>query len=398
MNIKLNQARKNVQELSRAALTIYENKSLTPGQRMTAAAPLELDCEKWVQEVKSLEFVEAKKAGFGGRLLDMGAARGASTGTGLGSPGRAHVPAPSLDFTEEQIEGLFRSAKSAQNYRVETKDASSDTNLSQPPALMPGIVERRTEPTRLLDHLSTTGMDGPSIEFISHTSTTGAAGTVAPGGLKPAATFTTTPSILVARKLAVVTGVVDELLDDFPSFLQWVQLELRRLIIDEENAQILSGDGLGDNLLGLLMTSGILTRAKAADTGLDCIEQALTDLRTGPSFTAADAIILNPATFSAVRRSKNTVGDYILNPDPSAAEASSIFGVPVLVTTQMPAGTGIVANLRDAATAFIRRGLSVDSTQNNGDDFIRNRTTLRAEERLTLGVQRPSAIVKVSGL
>jgi HK97 family phage major capsid protein len=396
MNMKLSFARKNVHDLSAAALAIYENKALSPGQRMTAAAPLELDCEKWVAEVRSLESVEVRKASFGGHLLDMGAARGASAG--LGSRGRPYAPAPSLDFTDDQIQALFRSAKSAQSFRLETKDASNDTNNQQPPTLLPGIVERRAEPTRILDHLSTTGMDGPSIEFLSHSSTTGGAGTVAPGALKPAAVFTTTPTILTARKLAVVTGVVDELLEDFPSFLGWVQLELRRLIISEENAQILSGDGLGDNLQGLLTTSGILTRAQGTDTGLDCLEQALTDLRTGPSFTAADTIILNPATFSKLRRSKNTVGDYILNPDPSAAEASSIFGVPVLVTTQMPAGEGIVANLRDAATAFIRRGLTVESTQNNGDDFIRNRTTLRCEERLALGVQRPTAVVRVSGL
>jgi HK97 family phage major capsid protein len=396
MNIKLNQARKNVQELSCAALTIYENKSLTPAQRMTAAAPLELDCEKWVQEVKSLEFVEAKKASFGGHLLDMGAARGASSG--LGDRGRPYAPAPSLDFTDDQIQALFRSAKSAQNYRLETKDASSDTNLSQPAALMPGIVDRRHEQVRLLEHIPTTSMDGPSIEFVSHVSSTGAAATVAPGGLKPTVTMVTAASILTARKIAVVSGVVDELLDDFAAFSQYIQLELRRIIVDEENAQLLQGTGTGDDLLGLLLTSGILTRAQGTDTGLDAIEQACSDLRTGPSFTAADSIILHPTTFSKLRRSKDTQGRYLLNPDPSAEEASSIFGVPVLVTTTMPAGTGVVANLSIAATAFIRRGLSVDSTQSNGDDFSHNKTLFRAETRLTLGVQRPSAIVKVSGL
>lgn len=397
MTLTLIQAKAKLRAATDAGLAIAQSRSMPYAQQIALLDPIELDIKKWSAEVRSLEYVEQKKASFGhGGMLDMGAARGA--GTGLSSPGRPHAAAPSLDLDEDQIQALFRSAKSAQNFRLETKDASSDTNLSQPPSLMPGIVDHRHEQVRLLEHLITTSMPGPSIEFISHTSTSGGAATVAPGGLKPVATLTTVASILTARKIAVVSGVVDELLEDYAAFAQYIQLELRRIIVDEENAQILSGSGTGDDLLGLLLTSGILTRAKGTDTGLDALEQAMTDLRTGPSFTAADAVVLNPTTWSSLRRTKDTQGRYILNPDPSAEEANTLWGVPVLPTTTMPAGTGIVANLGIAATAFIRRGLSVDSTQNNTDDFQRNRTQFRAEERLTLGVQRPSAICKVTGL
>ena len=148
-----------------------------------------------------------------------------------------------------------------------------------PPVLVPGIVGRSHEPTRIADLLPSAQMLAPSIEYLRHVATTGAATTVAPGGLKPEVIFVTDTITLKASKIAAVTGVYDESLQDFAGFAQFISSELTRVYTDAENLQLLLGDGTGTNQTGLLTTSGVIVRAKGTDTALDALEQASQDLR-----------------------------------------------------------------------------------------------------------------------
>ncbi len=120
------------------------------------------------------------------------------------------------------------------------------------------------EPVRVADLIPSLTMTAPSIEYIRHLSTTGTAGMVAAGETKPAVTLNIDKVTATARKIAMTTAVNDEDLEDFNPFMSYVNAELQRLVIDEENAQILAGDGTGENLEGFLSVSGILVRATAS--------------------------------------------------------------------------------------------------------------------------------------
>jgi len=50
------------------------------------------------------------------------------------------------------------------------------------------------------------------------------------------------------------------------------------------------------------------------------------------------------------------------------------------------------------AQAYIRQGVTIESTPFNGTDWTNNVTRFRAEERLALATPRPSALCKVTGL
>jgi HK97 family phage major capsid protein len=319
----------------------------------------------------------------------------------------AQKRAPRLSLDEDQLFGMFQAAKTKQSLRIETKTPMAGyDNLGQlPTSLLPGIVSKQHEPVRLLDHIPASPMSGPSIEFISYGTTSGGAGVVARGALKPELSIPTVATILTARKIAVTTAVVDEVLYDFEAFTQYIQVELLRAMTDAENDEILNGIGTGEHLTGLLNASGILTRnhstvvaADATATGLDTLEMAITDLRTGTSFTEPDAIVMNPATWGKLRRTKTSYGQYLLNADPASSEANSLWGIPVLVTTTCAAGTALVANLEIGAAAFIRNAPILEVSNSANDDFLTNTTRFRAEERLTLGVTRPSALLKVTNL
>jgi HK97 family phage major capsid protein len=192
---------------------------------------------------------------------------------------------------------------------------------------------------------------------------------------------------------------------DFTGFTAYVTQELERIYVDTENAQLLTGDGTGTNLHGLLLQSGILTRdyttdhtADATVTGLDVIVNAVADLRTGAAFATADLIVLHPTTWTKLRRTKDSQGRYIVNPDPAGALASSLWGIPVVQTTSIAVGTGLVAQMSLAGDARIRQGVVIDSSPYSGTDWTNNLTRFRVEGRLGLGVPRPAAICKVTNL
>lgn len=308
-----------------------------------------------------------------------------------------------LNLTQDEMKGMYEAALKKQTYRVQAKTGDAAISYKTATAALTQtqmngtVVGTRHEPARLLAYIPQKTITAGSVDFLTHTSSTGGAATVARGGLKPELLLDWTPTTLTARKIAVQAGVPDEVLADFSTFLAYLTSELSRSVIDVENAQILNGDGVGENLLGLLNTSGMLTRAKGTDTALDAVEQGIADLRTGPAYVDPDVLVFHPTTWSTIRRSKDTAGRYLLGADPTAAEANTLWGLPVLATTTMPVGTGLLGNMAEGVQAFIRQGITTDMGV-SADDFVKNITRVRCEERLALGVTRPSALLKLTGL
>jgi HK97 family phage major capsid protein len=72
----------------------------------------------------------------------------------------------------------------------------------------------------------------------------------------------------------------------------------------------------------------------------------------------------------------------------------TIWNKPVHVTGVIGAGTALVGT-RSGAQVWRKGGLSVEITNSNEDDFLRNLVAIRCEERLGLAVYRPTAYVEV---
>jgi HK97 family phage major capsid protein len=373
-------------ELATKAREIVAEKSYSNTAKQSMLGALEAEL-KTHQDVIAMH-QEASRLMVGASSID--------SGESYSFGRKALGTAPKLNLSMSEIKSFHQAAVSRQSYRVEAK--STDFGASIPALLLPGVVSKLHEPTRILDYIPTTAIGSPSIEFLTHASTTGSAGMVARGAAKPESTLNITPTILTARKIAVHSAAPDEILKDFEAFIGYLTLELERQIADVENAQVLSGSGIGENITGILTTSGILTRAKATDTGLDAFEQAIKDLRVGSSYCKPSLIVAHPTDFSALRRSKDTQGRYLLNANPSEDEAQSLWGIPVLTTTQIAAGTSLIGNFEIGAEAFIREGFTLTMSNSSGADFTSNLTRWVAEERITLGVSRPSAFITVTGL
>jgi HK97 family phage major capsid protein len=311
-----------------------------------------------------------------------------------GFRGKAHQYAP-IDVPTESLKSMHGAIASQSPFAIKTKSFSTVDSLL-PSELQSSVVGPQHE-TRLLDRLPVLPTSAPSIEYIRHLSTTGVPAITAEGQPKPELQFNTDRVIVAAQKIACHAALSWETLNDWDVFASYFTNELQRQVIDAENNELLNGDGTTGHLTGLLNTSGILSHATSTDTGLDSVELSIAALRTGTALAEANLLVLNPTTWSALRRSKDTQGRYLVDPDPTNAAGNQLWGVEVLPTTTIAAGVGALVDTRKLGYVVVRESLLL-RTGTNADDFSRNLVRWVAEERLALAVERPAAVCKITGL
>ncbi len=106
---------------------------------------------------------------------------------------------------------------------------------------------------------------------------------------------------------------------------------------------------------------------------------------------------MHPTTWSAVRRTTNTIGDYYAAPDPSSDEVDAAWGVPVLASTKFTIGTAVLLDTTLYGRVVVRECL-VTRIGYSGTDFVENVIRLLSEERLTQTIERPQAIRMIKSL
>lgn len=289
-------------------------------------------------------------------------------------------------------------------------NTTSSTGLTSIEKL-PGVVTLGVRPLMVKDLIAPGATNNTTIRYIQEQSFTNAATTVAEGATKPAASFSLAEVDSPVRKIAAYTKVTDELFMDFLAVASYINMRLPYMVERTEEDQLLNGDGTGNNLTGILTTAGIQTQAVSADTAIDAIYKAFTKVRWGNLAGTAlggfepDATILHPTDWEAIRLSKDQNLQYYGggpftgaygNGQPSSFEM--LWGKPVVVTPAIAQGTALVGAFRLASQYFQRQGLTIQSTNTDQDDFIKNLTTIRAEVRLALAVYRPLAFAQVTGL
>ena len=105
----------------------------------------------------------------------------------------------------------------------------------------------------------------------------------------------------------------------------------------------------------------------------------------------------HPSTWSAIRRTKDKQDRYLTSADPTRDEASSVWGVSVLVTTQIDPSVGVLLDTTKFGRVLMREPLSI-RTGLNEDDFTRNIMRFICEERISLAIERPAAVSIITGL
>ena len=316
-----------------------------------------------------------------------------------------------LDIPEAEYKGLFEAIQRRQpSYRINTAyvttkapfGESDFTSGGLPPVLMPSLTQQLPyEPDDIFDHLiQTAAPQASSVEWLQHTGNANPAAATAELSAKPDLGIELTTHTMPFTKIAALASFSTESLQDFSYFMQFVPAEMYRAARDARTNEVLNGSGTAPHMLGLLNTSGTLTRAVGSDTPLDALRKSFADLRTGSAFANANLVVLHPETWADLQLQKSTGGLYLLNPtDPnSIGSLNDIFGVRVVTNTYCPAGTALVADTSKAVLAWTRQSWSLEINQYGEQAFSENYVTFRVEGRYAIGVMYPTALSIVTGL
>lgn len=300
---------------------------------------------------------------------------------------------------------------SAVDLKATLTGAGGGLGLLQPQYL-PGITNVLFQRLTVADLIPSGQASGNSIIYMKESSVTNAAAAVAEGGAKPASDLNYTQTTETFKKIANYLKIVDEMIQDVPYVQSQVSGRLVYFVQQTEEAQLLSGSGVGADMTGLLNRAGLTAaQAKGTDTNADAIFKEITKVRA-TAFVDPSAIVVHPTDWQLLRLAKDSQGQYYAggpftgaygnaisgNDRGNLAAGEMLWGLPVVVTTAITAGTALVGAFNTCAQVFRKGGITVEMTNSDQDDFIKNLITIRAEERLALAVYRPAGFGTVTGI
>lgn len=230
-----------------------------------------------------------------------------------------------------------------------------------------------------------------SLVFPVRKTLTNAAAMVAELAQKPETDMTFEDKTFPVRKIAHFAKLSDEILMDAAAIQSYVDAQLIEGLRDVEDVQLLKGNGTGQNLTGVYTAAQAYTRAQPGDTLIDTFRRAMTQLRLAKH--TPTGLVLNPEDWEKVQLVKGTDGHYIWVNVGTTTEPR-LWGLPVRDTMALAAGEWLMGNFRRGAQIFDRMDARVEMTNTDQDDFVKNRVTIRAEERLALVIYDATAFVK----
>jgi HK97 family phage major capsid protein len=203
------------------------------------------------------------------------------------------------------------------------------------------------------------------------------------------------------RTLAHWEAAHRNVLADEPQLRSIIDNELMYGLRLLEDDQILNGDGTGENLQGVLSTSGIQeydwsegAATPVPDTKADALRRAAT--LSFLSYYEPTGIVMHPNDWEDIELTKDLNGQYLVAVSIAMGGEPKLWRIPVIDTPAIAEGTALVGAFGTGAQLYDREQASIRISEQHADFFVRNAIVVLAEQRLALAVKRPEAFVKVS--
>lgn len=403
----------------RAALVKEANDLV--GARKSAGEPLsDEDRAKLTGLIEQVKGVDAdlarveQDAGIKSALEGLGSPEGDLGGDGEGEKGGAKTPeAKSLGDHFVKSVGDRVGVLSLRDGKLDAGEFRAPaTQTTTWPAGVPiltdydrTIVQARRERPTIADLCGSGTISGNAISYFVEAAMQGGFATVAEGGAKPQISFDNPTAVVDAlKKIAGWVDMTDEFIEDLGFLKSEIDTRLLYQLTMFEEAQLLNGNGTGQNVLGIRNRSGVQVQAApATEAGnADAVFSAMTKISTATALTA-DALVIHPLDYERFRLSKDGNGQYFGGGyfqgqygTGSVLESPNLWGLRTVVTTAAAQGEVLVGAFRVGATVYRKGGVRVEAANTHADNFTTNKVTVRAEERVALAVRYPAAFVKAA--
>ena len=200
---------------------------------------------------------------------------------------------------------------------------------------------------------------------------------------------------LALSKIAAFVKETDEILWDAPFLASECQNTLMHQLGKAEDNYVI-------NQIGQTVGIGAATYDGVNKTFADGILDAILKVKNDSAYNAS-VVVLNPKDVFALMTAKDSNkqyygGGYFVGAygNGSAAIPSAIWGVPIFASSAVSEGSALVA-AKEAVKTWRKGGMDVSIAEENEDDFLYNRVTLRAEVRLATAVVDLKGVVLLAG-
>jgi HK97 family phage major capsid protein len=329
--------------------------------------------------------------------------------------GRLHIPLDNIDLDGSKGGCFFPEALAvARAWVPELKTTitssavGSGTSGVLMPQRMPGIVtppQPRIRVRELIPRLPTTSN---AIDWVKESSFSEVVSPQTEASAKGESEIQFTTDTESVRLIATWIPASRQILDDFVGLQAYLNVRLLDALANEEDDQILRGDGAGQNLSGFSNEATAYVDAtydETGDTVLDKLLRMQTQLHAGNY--SPSGYVLHPTNWDIIRTIKANygggagTGPYVLGGPGGmspAFAANFIWGLPVATTTRMTAGQAFCGDFANYVVLWDRMMSRIDISTEHSDYFTKNLVAIRAEERLCLTIRDGGAIIYESSL
>lgn len=276
--------------------------------------------------------------------------------------------------------------------RVEVKNTVLSDSTTVFPTQRPGVIQGDFAPLTIRQVLPSIAVSSNMVEALREASWTNDAAFVSQGAAKPESDITFEQYNVPVQTVAHWIKVSNQLLADAPAIASYIDTRARDGLAQRVDAQLLNGNGTAPNLSGLTDTGNFTAyTAVAGDLLVDAINRAKYQLWA--IGRAPDTVVVNPADWGVMERTREGAGTGMyLYGLPGTFGNANPFGVRIVLSNNMAAGKFLIGQLNGSALVYNRSGAVVEMGYVN-DDFTKNLVTIRVEERLGLGVDRPTGLL-----
>lgn len=260
------------------------------------------------------------------------------------------------------------------------------------PLLIANLLDRQTSTGQTLEYVRDTS--GP----VSGVGTWNKAAVVPEGTMKPMSgpfswdTITTT-----LKTVAHWVPITRQAADDDGQMMGYINGRLTYGLEYQLDRQILTGNGT-TQMQGILTTPGI----GAYQPGVGNTDAKLITVRKAKTqgelaLYPPDAIVMNPLDWQDIELDTDANGQFrVITSVTDSGAPMRIWGLTVVTSVAMAAGTALLGGYRMGATLWERQGITILMTDSHADFFLANTLVILAERRANVAVHTPAAFVKVT--
>jgi len=261
------------------------------------------------------------------------------------------------------------------------------------------IVGTSLREVTIFDLLDSVPVSTDTVDFVRVKAVTDNAGSQpGQGGTVPFSDWTFEEVSKKIETIMMKVRAAQQVLEDEQRLENFVRTELRRYLLIEAENQIITGDGVGNNLLGLVPQSVDydnnleVSVVDSPVTDLDRIMVAI--LQTQRSELPATGILMPYLNWTSIQLIKDQEGRYLFV-QPQTDTTPRLWGLPVNPTNALPEGSAHVGNYNLGATFYDRQDTEVMASTEDEDNFQRLLVTFRATMRGQVAVKRKEALVSI---